>query len=510
MIFHRRLKERVKEISSIKADIEKVIYEADSMLMNLHNIIPPFSGDSILNQLSKLKNRAFVEGIPFQEIIQERLKVYKKMQELLEDFIDSVYKNQPFGANENFSELSFELNEIKNKLFAARRAITSLVEDYNEKVAKYNGMLQSAWYSLTAELFNFKPYELYEIREEFKVRKEELDVEITFKDEKHEKIFEEFYNKELKLIVEPLEERRKSEKHNLFMWKIGLLSYLAIIGFTILLYSPEFAILFFIVGIIAYFIIIKLLSRGFEKEFKEQTTNIMNKIVKFIEPNLEYKPDNYIPIEVVNESMLFITKPSINRYSGSALISGTVGAISIEFSQVHALHEEVRTYTETRTYTDAFGNTRTETVTRTERVWYDVFRGVFFMADFNKSFTKKVILLPKGEKINLNNFKRIKLEDPAFENLFNTFGEDHIESRHILSPELMRRIVSLWERLRRMKAKGIRISFIDSRIFIAIDFDTNLFGFSSSNPIDYQSVATQYNRIKAFVDIVEDLQLNAK
>ena len=131
----------------------------------------------------------------------------------------------------------------------------------------------------------------------------------------------------------------------------------------------------------------------------------------------------------------------------------------------------------------------------------------------------EVVVFPNSEGISwfdklfsstLRNLKPIKLEDPEFESLFNVYGEDQVESRYILSTSLMRRLVELWNRFKEAGAKDIRISFIDSYIFIAIDFRKDLLEPSLFSAIDYNRMWITYWRVKAFYDVVDDLNLNRR
>lgn len=316
------------------------------------------------------------------------------------------------------------------------------------------------------------------------------------------KSFEEFYNQELKPAVDNLEKERKK----ILSWSIFGFLFLMFGLFVVFSYFADasYSLFFIILGLIIYFSLAGFFLSGFKSRFKSQ---VIDKIIKFLDPSLEYKPKEYLPFEVFKKSLLFETKESVNRYTGSDLIKGNIGLTSVAFSQVHAEHKE------THTYTDSQGRTQTETR------WYTIFRGVLFVADFNKNFNTKVVVFPNSEGISwfdklfsstLRNLKPIKLEDPEFESLFNVYGEDQVESRYILSTSLMRRLVELWNRFKEAGAKDIRISFIDSYIFIAIDFRKDLLEPSLFSAIDYNRIVDYYWRVKAFYDVVDDLNLNRR
>jgi len=123
-----------------------------------------------------------------------------------------------------------------------------------------------------------------------------------------------------------------------------------------------------IVGLLIGAGICYMLTRGYVADFKGL---VIERIVRFIDENLTYSPKDCIPKSVFMLSKIFTTKP--NRYKGDDLVSGKVGATQIQFSELHAEYES------------GSGNNRHR---------YTVFRGIFFVGDFNKHFTGQTIVLP--------------------------------------------------------------------------------------------------------------------
>ena len=66
----------------------------------------------------------------------------------------------------------------------------------------------------------------------------------------------------------------------------------------------------------------------------------------------------------------------------------------------------------------------------------------------------------KLQKMNKARGELVKLENPEFESEFAVYSDDQIESRYILSPSLMERILSF----KKQTKKSIQLSFIDSRL----------------------------------------------
>ena len=97
--------------------------------------------------------------------------------------------------------------------------------------------------------------------------------------------------------------------------------------------------------------------------------------------------------------------------------------------------------------------------------------------------------------------------DPEFEKLFVVYGTDQIESRYILSPALMQRIVEF----KTKRQKPIYLSFVGSSIFVALSETRPLFEpkiFSSI--LDFKTVCGYFEDLRVAVEIVEDLNLNTR
>lgn len=134
-----------------------------------------------------------------------------------------------------------------------------------------------------------------------------------------------------------------------------------------------------------------------------------------------------------------------DRYNSEDLIQGHVGATRLRMSEVHA-EERYQT-------TDSEGRSRTE--------YRDIFKGMMFIFDFNKSFVGQTYIMPEdltgslgalgkmfqkmGAKMS-GRGQLVQLEDPEFERLFKVDSSDQTEARYILSSALMRRFVDLRQR----------------------------------------------------------------
>lgn len=212
---------------------------------------------------------------------------------------------------------------------------------------------------------------------------------------------------------------------------------------------------------------------------------------------LQYNHTTCINRSEYDQSKIFVRRP--DRYWGDDYLSGTVGKTSIRFSELHTQYKS--------------GGK--------EKSWHTIFRGIFFIADFNKNFIGETFVLPDVsenvfgsgiggffQKLNVMRPQLVKLEDVEFEKNFVIYGTDQVEARYILSPALMQRILTLKQKFNTQVA----LSFIGSHVYIAITVNKNLFEapwlFSSVD--NYKQLEEYYNDIKICVEIVEMLDLNTR
>jgi hypothetical protein len=250
----------------------------------------------------------------------------------------------------------------------------------------------------------------------------------------------------------------------------------------------------FFIGIFLVVSLTVFFSKTYRSDFKDM---VIQKIINFVNDKLIYDKNFYIDREEFAKSNIFsIAYP--NNYSGDDFVSGQIGDTKIKFSEINARH------------TTGTGKNR-----RTRRI----FKGILFVADFNKNFKTKTIVLPdfaekifgfigsKLQSMNKSKGQLIKLEDQEFEKHFVVYGEDQVESRYVLSISLMRRILDFKNKTK----KSISISFIDNKIFIAIPYKKNLFEPKVFKTLyDFKPLQDYFDDLILFNSIVDDLNLNLR
>ncbi|MFD2285189.1 DUF3137 domain-containing protein [Pedobacter petrophilus] len=237
-------------------------------------------------------------------------------------------------------------------------------------------------------------------------------------------------------------------------------------------------------------------TKAYERAYKQ---NVIGEALKFIDPNLTINPLDGISSDEFSYAQLF--NKQIDRYKTEDLVSGKIDKTSFYFAEVHAEYKTER-----------------ETKDGTKTSWIDIFRGIVFVADFNKHLSGVTIVKPKdlvntvGSWFSKNIFSFsdqhvIQLENPAFDRTFVTYGTHQIESRYVLTPAMMERILYL----NANALQSISLSFIESKMYIAFPLDRNYFEApifeSLLNPV---SLNTDINTIRFLCDIVKELDLNTR
>jgi hypothetical protein len=310
----------------------------------------------------------------------------------------------------------------------------------------------------------------------------------------------EFYTNELAADLQKMEAKRRQVMQNT-MITVGVIGVLGLIisGVLVSKGAPPQVFLFVLIGcLIVGGIVSAAISKGYKSEFKQR---IITKIVQFAEPGLSYHPQEKIDEYTFKGSKLFTQ--GIDRYSGEDLVRGRIGKTEIAFSEVHA---EYKT-----TSRNSKGHTQTH--------WHTIFKGLFFIADFNKDFQGQTLVLPdSAEKLfggfgkmlqgwNIGRPDLIQLEDPEFEREFVVYGNDQIESRYILSTSLMRRILDF----KNKSGTKIYLSFTGSKVYVAVPITRNMFEpkyFSSTS--DFAPILDYYRDLAFAIGIVDDLNLNTR
>jgi hypothetical protein len=147
---------------------------------------------------------------------------------------------------------------------------------------------------------------------------------------------------------------------------------------------------------------------------------------------------------------------------------------------------------------------------------------LFLISDFPKEFSGNTIVVPEKKtgvdtssdfKVFQSEFHRkdigqlVKLEDTEFEKYFSVYSSDQVLARYILSTKLMQLILDF----RIKQNTSVHLSFVDSKLYIAIEKKRDLFEHSMTNEsIDTAPVFEFYEDLKGIFGIIDEMDLNTR
>lgn len=247
------------------------------------------------------------------------------------------------------------------------------------------------------------------------------------------------------------------------------------------------------VAISIFYLVYRYKIKSFTRSFKSE---IIDKLVGFIDSSLLYLQSSHISRFEYDSSFLFSSV--VDKFSGDDLIRGKIDGVNIKFSDLHT--QKKKKSSKGQTY------------------YATIFKGLFFIADFNKSFRSRTIVLPDKTEKFLGNFAHffqsmsshgqlVKLDNPEFEKEFVTYSSDQIDARYILSHSLMKNLLEL----KKLVNENISISFNGSNIFIAIHKAHESFEPKIHKKVtNFDEIKDYFQTISIIVDIVKILSLDVK
>lgn len=314
------------------------------------------------------------------------------------------------------------------------------------------------------------------------------------------------YGGELQPILDQLETKRQDVRKRALL-SLGALVPVALLLMLIVgnLFGVIFAVLLGFGAVMAWFGINHKAKREYRDFFK---TEVIARLARLVDPSLVYYQDGGISIDEFRRSNLF--RNQIDRYRAEDFFTGLIGSTEFRFSEVHA---EYKTTT-----TDSKGNTQTQ--------WHTIFRGIFFIADFNKHFSGRTYVMPDNaermlgglgqmiqsmfSQIDRRHGELVKMEDLEFERIFAVRSTDQVEARYILSTSLMRRLTDFRQQL----DKPVAIAFVDSQIYVAITTSKDHFEppsiWRGTAMLSQEDIAEYFQDVRLAEQVVEDLNLNLR
>lgn len=309
---------------------------------------------------------------------------------------------------------------------------------------------------------------------------------------------------ELRPILERLERDRqfyRTRRRNcLLLMFLPLVAILAAGGLAGVL--PVVLIggaIWLVIGAIVYYFRAAVPGAAYVANYKR---TVVPALLRTIDPELSYQPDQGIPSSTFEGTELFETRP--DRYSTEDLIQGNYGETFLQLAEIEA--------EERRTRRDSDGDRKTYYVT--------IFDGLLLVADFHKHFHGRTFVFPDTAEKLFGNFGRffqkmsgrsdtdlIRLEDPEFEQAFVVHATDQVEARYILSTAMMRRILEMRNRF----GSDLRIGFKQSSLVLAVPHDHPFLEPDKGKAATEESqIRGMLFELRYFLDTIDELDLNTR
>lgn len=321
----------------------------------------------------------------------------------------------------------------------------------------------------------------------------------TFPEEKDYEIgFSDHYNKYLKDKVERFEENRistlKEARKRLIIW----LFYIFFTSFIVYFLYKNFLELNR--DIVAFTTLI-LVSIGVAAPFFWIFSPIWSyeeNIKKEIFPNvLNFFGDFKYHVE---------TKKSVKEYYATELIPKHDSEIAED--HITGTYKDIKVdLFETKLSNDSDENSSTTLNT--------VFDGIIVELSMNKSFSGKTVI--KKDIGTVGNWfinkstslKKVKLEDPNFEKMFEVYSDDQVEARYLLTVTFIERLKELVENF---GGKSIQCCFYNNKLLMMISIEKDLFETGSIYEAEdfIDDSKSLLKELSLIFNIIDTLKLNMK
>jgi len=236
----------------------------------------------------------------------------------------------------------------------------------------------------------------------------------------------------------------------------------------------------------------------FKYDFKR---TVIQPLMRAVLEDVDYAPLGSVSALDLEASLLF-DRP-LSAVSGEDLVVGRLHGVEVKFSEVAA-------YAPAKSADPGSAGRQSELV----------FRGLFFVADFNKPARGQVIVRPDSwdaarqalgnlapQPRDAGGLRPVRMEDPRFERYFSVFASDPEVAHYVLTPVLMEELAAFREKV------GVPVAFsvVYGKLYMAVSTRRNmleppLFG-SLASPRVFRGYLDHVN---LFLSLVERLGLDRR
>lgn len=305
-------------------------------------------------------------------------------------------------------------------------------------------------------------------------------------------------NPKIKEALASLEEQRKADKKaatNIRLKNVGIFVG-AIILFifikNLFVGSPIAFIIYWIVviGIIVFF------ESGAPKVHKESYKEkivpmlldiLMENIRQSDDDEIIYEPNYNAPLRLYENNPLFI-KTAINNIYSEDLFYGQFGKTKFTFYEVHYWAE----------YRDR------ETT---------IFKGLAFIADFNKDFNGLTTIShdePRQSLGNSTKLEHVVMEPGPFSERYVVYSTNGQVARYLISPAFMERIIELEDRVKKAKMGFVEVLFRKSCMEIYIYTRKDNFEALENVETTTEQLKADYELLEFLLSFINVMKLNTR
>jgi hypothetical protein len=218
---------------------------------------------------------------------------------------------------------------------------------------------------------------------------------------------------------------------------------------------------------------------SFYKSFKK---NVIKKLIKFINPALDYDNNLHVQIFEYNDSKFF---PETEiEFFGDDHVAGQINGVDVEFSELEARY-----------------------ASPSDKKLYGKyqFKGLFFVANTFKKFPVSLVIRSRGVNDPEDEYF---VSNGAFSAMFSVEILSGKEFAHkLLTEEFIAKMIEYKEYV----PHDICFSIVDSKIFVAFSHDKDLFEpYVLKSLIDYDLITEYFNDLYYPLSIIEDLTKRQK
>lgn len=233
-------------------------------------------------------------------------------------------------------------------------------------------------------------------------------------------------------------------------------------------------------------------GRAFVESYK---TTILSAVAEAV-GGFQYVHDGRIPMDRLEPSSLI---PGHDIYESEDLFRGAYKGVEIELAEAELVDIVVTT--------DRKGRTTTRRVV--------LFSGLFVLYSMNKRFSGRTVVCsafsaPSNWRSGDGGWlERVQLEDTIFEQRFEVYADDQIESRYLLTPAFMERLTAVADDFGNV---AMQAAFYDKQLLLMIPLAKDRFEPPAINVslMDDSGVQRLAGELRDVLSIVDALKLDER